>query len=462
VSFDPKIGGQGGQNPFMGGVGLGGDDQMSTEKVQKVVAKVVQGVMTKSHVSADTKVTQALANSLALQMGLSAAKLMSPADLALLLKTVQSKTEQSMIALSKNDIERIQKDQKDQAEVRLKNLQDQIEKANKAAKSGLFGQIFGWIAAAFMAIAGAIMIATGVGAAAGAALLVGGIAMMTAMALSTPGKDGTSPMTKMIDGIAKGLVSLGMDPKAAQGLATGLIAAVFIAASAPAFIFAGPAGGIAVLGSLLPLLVTPDNLVKMGMDRHEAEKLSLGLTIGMAVAAIAVTAGPALASAAGKIASNLATLTERIGEKAIQNLLSFAEKAAKASESATKFLGPMTDITERVSTNLALRIGLAFKISQDTLNTVGRVGSFVAQFGQGLATVGTGVAQGVGVEFTKQLRDAEAEEKLLKAFMLNLSDKFQSEKERLEEMIRKLMNFDPVVSMMQGAFEAAQFVERHS
>jgi len=458
--MDPKIGGMGNANPY-GGVGLG-DDATSTEKVQKVVAKVVQGVLTKSHVTADNKVTQALANSLALSMGLAAAKLMSPADLALLLKTVQSKTEQSMIALSKNDIERIQHEQKDQAEVRLKNLMEQIEKANKAQKSGLFGQIFGWIAAAFMAIAGAIMIATGVGAAAGAALLVGGIAMMTAMALSTPGADGTSPMSKMIDGIAKGLVSLGMDPKAAQGLATGLIAAVFIAASAPAFIFAGPAGGIAVLGSLLPLLVTPDNLVKMGMNEDEAQKLSLGLTIGMAVASIAVTAGPALASAAGKIATNMAVLAERISEKAVSNLLNFAAKAEHAAMAATKFLGPATDIAEKVAMNLSLRLQFALNTTRETLEAYGRIGSFVAQFGQALAMVGGGTAQAVGVEFTMELTKSRAEEKMLKAFMLALSDKFQAEKERLEEMVRKLMNFDPIVAMMQSTFEAAQFVERHS
>ena len=461
MSMDPKIGGMGNANPY-GGVGLG-DDTMSTEKVQKVVAKVVQGVMTKSHVTADNKVTQALANSLALSMGLAAAKLMSPADLALLLKTVQSKTEQSMIALSKNDIERIQHEQKDQAEVRLKNLMEQIEKANKAQKSGLFGQIFGWIAAAFMAIAGAIMIATGVGAAAGAALLVGGIAMMTAMALSTPGADGTSPMSKMVDGLAHLLASTGvLSKEAAQGIATGLIAAVFIAASAPAFIFAGPAGGIAVLGSLLPLLVTPDNLVKMGMNEDEAQKLSLGLTIGMAVASIAVTAGPALASAAGKIATNMAVLAERISEKAVSNLLNFAAKAEHAALAATKFLGPATDIAEKVAMNLSLRLQFALNTTRETLEAYGRIGSFVAQFGQALAMVGGGTAQAVGVEFTMELTKSRAEEKMLKAFMLALSDKFQAEKERLEEMVRKLMNFDPIVAMMQSTFEAAQFVERHS
>jgi len=146
-----------------------------TETAKKISTKGIELSVTTSHISGDKGVAQALAASMALSMGLVSPKLIPPAELALLLKTMQSKVEQSMISMSKTDIERIQKEQKDTAEVRLKKLEEQVEKANKAQKGGLIGKIFGWIAAAFMAIAGAILLATGVASAAGAALLVGGI-----------------------------------------------------------------------------------------------------------------------------------------------------------------------------------------------------------------------------------------------------------------------------------------------
>jgi len=463
VSMDPKpIGGGSAGVQFGVGVGEAATSQ-STETVTKIVAKVLDGVVTKSRVTADAAVTQALANSLAMSMGLAAAKLMSPADLALLLKTVQSKVEQSMITLSKNDIERIQKDQKDQAEVRLKNLQEQIEKANKAQKGGLIGQIFSWIAAAFMAIAGAILMATGVAAAAGAALLIGGVAMMTALALQIPGPDGVSGMDKMINGLANLLASTGvLSKEEAQGLATGIIATLFIAASAPAFIFAGPAAGIAVLGSLLPLLVSPDNLEKMGMSTEEAQKLSLGLSIAMAVVAIAVTAGPALASGISSAAGRLSQLTANMSGKVSDFMLRFASKAAEASEKATKLLEPMSKAAERLSTAMATRLQDAFKMTAESMQIAGRAGGYSAQLGQALAMIGSGVATGVGVQYGLELTKAKAEEKLLNAFMMNLAEKFQTEKERLEELIRKLMNFDPIVAMMESTFEAASFVERHN
>jgi hypothetical protein len=314
----------------------------------------------------------------------------------------------------------------------------------------LIGKIFGWIAAAFMAIAGAILLATGVASAAGAALLVGGIAMMTAMALSEPDANGNSPMSKIIGGIAKGLQALGLDPKVAQGIATGIVAAIFVAASAPAFIFGGPAAGVAILGSLLPLLVTPDNLVKMGASEELAQKLGLGLTIGMAVVTLAVTLGPMVASGIKSLV-NLASTAEKIAEKSATAVANAASQAGKEGAEVAKE-------AHAVAKFLAGRLN----VSTNYLQVLGQRVSSVAEVITGVSTVGGGVAAGVTTKFADDANKARAEEKLLNAFLLKLSDQFQTEKDRLEEMIRRLMNFEPIAAMMESTSQAAAFVERHS
>ena len=445
MSMD-SIKGGGGVQPQLFDPGVAGDAKPET--VKKISTKGVELSVTTSRVPGDKAVAQALVQSMAMSMGLVSPKLLAPAELALLLKTMQSKVEQSMISMSKTDIERIQKEQKDTADVRLKKLEEQVEKANKAQKGGLIGKIFGWIAAAFMAIAGAILLATGVASATGAALLVGGIAMMTALALSEPDKDGNTPMSKIIGGIAKALGSIfNLDPKIAQGIATGLITALFVYAGSAAMLL-NPAAGIAMMASLLPLLVTPDNLVKMGAPEELAQKLSLALTIGMAVTALAVTIGPALAKSA---ASAISSIAEKIATKVGPAI---AEGTAKAGAEGAKVAKEATFIAKILCDQLGM--------TANKLAVIGKIGSAGADVIGGLATIGGGVAAGVSVKFADDANKARAEEKLLNAFLLKLTDQFQTEKDRLEEMIRRLMNFEPVAAMMESTHQAAAFVERHS
>lgn len=58
--------------------------------------------------------------------------------------------------------------------------------AKEAQKSGLASKIFGWISAVVSIVVGAIMVATGVGAAAGALMIAGGVMGAVSMALQEP------------------------------------------------------------------------------------------------------------------------------------------------------------------------------------------------------------------------------------------------------------------------------------
>ncbi|EGQ8145390.1 type III secretion system translocon subunit VopB [Vibrio parahaemolyticus] len=58
--------------------------------------------------------------------------------------------------------------------------------AKEAQKSGLASKIFGWISAVVSIVVGAIMVATGVGAAAGALMIAGGVMGVVSMALQEP------------------------------------------------------------------------------------------------------------------------------------------------------------------------------------------------------------------------------------------------------------------------------------
>lgn len=71
-----------------------------------------------------------------------------------------------------------------------KKIQESAESAKEAKKSGLFAKIFGWISAIASIVIGAIMVATGVGAAAGALMIAGGVMGVVTQAVQQAAADG--------------------------------------------------------------------------------------------------------------------------------------------------------------------------------------------------------------------------------------------------------------------------------
>lgn len=77
-----------------------------------------------------------------------------------------------------------------QMDVNQTKMKEAEEAAEKAKKSGLAGKIFGWLSAIASIVIGAILIATGVGAAAGALLIAAGAVGIANMAVQQAAEDG--------------------------------------------------------------------------------------------------------------------------------------------------------------------------------------------------------------------------------------------------------------------------------
>ncbi|OZG72688.1 hypothetical protein BTA51_14255 [Hahella sp. CCB-MM4] len=125
-------------------------------------------------------------------------------ELVALLLEIKSKSSNEQIASSQQDIQLSRTKQNQKHDEMLEQIEKSIKAGEKAKKGGLFGKIFGWIANIATAIAGAVMIATGVGAIAGAAMLALAVDSMVGAAT------GHSLMGELTKGIAKGLQAAGV------------------------------------------------------------------------------------------------------------------------------------------------------------------------------------------------------------------------------------------------------------
>lgn len=114
-------------------------------------------------------------NSSNLQPPLDPPKVMSMEDMMLALQALQTKVQDQQAASSKNDIQNTLNQKTTENKERIKQLEESISKMADAKKSGVFGKIFGWVAAIAAVIVSAALIATGVGAVAGGLMLAGAV-----------------------------------------------------------------------------------------------------------------------------------------------------------------------------------------------------------------------------------------------------------------------------------------------
>ncbi|CAJ1878744.1 Protein YopB [Aeromonas jandaei] len=88
------------------------------------------------------------------------------------------------------EIEQTRQNNIKQMDVNQTKMKESEEAAEKAKKSGLAGKIFGWLSAIASIVIGAILVATGVGAAAGALLIAAGAVGVANMAVQQAAEDG--------------------------------------------------------------------------------------------------------------------------------------------------------------------------------------------------------------------------------------------------------------------------------
>lgn len=150
---------------------------------------------------------------------------MSMSELALMIVELQSKISSEQIVNAKEDadVKRVQK--KEINDERIEKIQDAIDSMSKASKGGVFGKIFGWVATAAMAVAGAALIATGAGAVAGGMLLAASAVMITQQTSAETGD-------WMNEGIGEVFKAMGMSDTAAAIMTQVTVAVVVIALSA--------------------------------------------------------------------------------------------------------------------------------------------------------------------------------------------------------------------------------------
>lgn len=210
------------------------ETQAAIDTLEQIISKYIQGGVSSTDGKDATGSTTGTG-----APGLEApGKDIDVSDLTGLLMILKEKSTDEQMKTAKEMIMKNQAKLKTESEERITKLKEAQDNAEKAKKSGLFGKIFGWIGAIASAIVGAVLIATGVGVAAGALLLAASAVMLTQMIMSEAGA-----FEKM-------------DPKLAQGL---MIAMTVTAA------VLGIAGGIAgAVGTTATTMSTIAQAVKIG------------------------------------------------------------------------------------------------------------------------------------------------------------------------------------------------------
>lgn len=121
------------------------------------------------------------------QLSLEAPQPMNLEDMMLALIALRNAFSEKQAESSKEviraDLSRKTEENKEQ----IKKMEEAIEKMEDAKKSGVFGQVFGWIGAVAAVVVAAALIATGIGAAAGALLIAGATLAMANMIFTQAG-----------------------------------------------------------------------------------------------------------------------------------------------------------------------------------------------------------------------------------------------------------------------------------
>jgi len=114
----------------------------------------------------------------------------SPDEFEIELGKMTSELESTQKKLKLADIERARAENLKKIDENQAKMKEASEAADKAKKSGLASKIFGWLSAIASIVIGAIMVATGVGAAAGALMIAAGVVGVVNMAVQQAAADG--------------------------------------------------------------------------------------------------------------------------------------------------------------------------------------------------------------------------------------------------------------------------------
>lgn len=108
----------------------------------------------------------------------------------IMLTELLGKLKKQQTALSIAKIEQITSQNRQQMDLNVEKINEVAQQQKEAKKAGIFAKVFGWIASIVSVVVGVVMMATGVGFAAGALMLAGGVVGIVNMALEQAAQDG--------------------------------------------------------------------------------------------------------------------------------------------------------------------------------------------------------------------------------------------------------------------------------
>ncbi len=404
---------------------------------------------------------------IAAQLGMKPPLDMNIGDVFALVAALKTKVEETGLEITSGEVKRVKEEQKTKSAERMDKLNEQCDKMNEAKKGGLVGEIFGWIAAAAMTIAGAIMVATGVGAAAGVALLAAGITMLVTQTLTSPtlgkafGLEGNlmGAMSKAItDSLVKsGAISQEDAEKVRASIEVAMSVVVAVVAAVAGTLAGGPALGISLAASAMSMAFTPENLEAFGVPEDQAGWVSMGISIGLAV--VGIVSGAVASGAADKIAKTVseiagkvsAALTEVVDDaaKAGSQIANIADDVAKTASDVGKTAADVADDAA----------ALADKVSATTKQILGKIASGIALVISALSTIGQGAATGVTTDLTLKANEARADAEEMKGALAMIAALMQRKSEDLEDILKRIQeNAAAVMAVINGTADAAKSV----
>ncbi|MGR6872161.1 type III secretion system translocon subunit SctE [Pseudomonas sp. HK3] len=161
------------------------------------------------------------------------------------LSAIMSKIAETLKTSALDQMDKNQELQKVKFEKKMEEMLEWLEESRQAEKWGAFGRAMSYIGGALAIIGGALLIATGVGAGLGAALIVGGVIGITDQVL----KDTGTLQGGIAGGISTLLEKAGMSEDAAKWLGMALYFVILIGASAGAGAAAGTTVGASVIAN---------------------------------------------------------------------------------------------------------------------------------------------------------------------------------------------------------------------
>ncbi|MCF3098584.1 hypothetical protein EHZ86_15175 [Aeromonas australiensis] len=226
--------------------------------------------------------------------GLVTAAFTSPEAFEIELGKITSDLEKTQTKLKLEDIRRARELNEKKISENLGKIKEAEESVQEAKKAGIAGKIFGWLSAIASIVIGAVMVATGIGAAAGALMIAAGVVGVVNMAVQQAAEDGLISREVMA---TLGPVLMGIE------IALAVISAAF----------------------------------------------SFGATIGGAMTKLGAQMGGKVAEMTAKMVAKAGDIAVRFGAKATVEAVKVTGQAAKVAKLATQGADLLIDVSSGVT-----------------------------------------------------------------------------------------------------------------